>query len=217
VLIKTDDMLSGKYGKPHFVRFYDEDDVLLDEVAAFLDQACGADGTGIVIATPGATIALLRRRSAQAAPCASADLAGCRCRAGGFMVDGWPDRQRFEAAVGGRVAAACAGGATRACVRRNGGAAVRARPVRSGAAARGVVERPGAALRLLAVLRLPVERLFPSPDLANAFQRVCAEHDHACADTAMALPDEGDVDIGLHPARAEGAGAARRGAPAGDR
>jgi hypothetical protein len=53
VLIKTDDILSGKYeSAAHFVRFYDNDDLLLDEVAAFVDQALAAHGKGIVIASP---------------------------------------------------------------------------------------------------------------------------------------------------------------------
>ena len=62
MLIKTDDLLSGKHGKTgHFVRFYDDSDTLLDEVESFVERALRARGRGIVIATGAHTDALRRR------------------------------------------------------------------------------------------------------------------------------------------------------------
>jgi PAS domain S-box-containing protein len=193
VLIRSDDLLSGKYGKRgHFVRFYDEGDVMLDEVAAFLGQAIRADGKGIVIATQDHVDVLRRRLGTAAVQVAWVDADAMLDR---FMVDGWPDPARFEAAVGSAVAAACAGGTT---VHAFG-------EMVALLCARG---RHEAALQLEALWNDLARRhefslfcaypwtAFPTPDLAQAFRRVCAEHDHACADTALALPAEGDADIG---------------------
>jgi hypothetical protein len=110
VLIRSDDLLSGKYGKSgHFVRFYDDGDIVMDEVAAFLRQAVGAGGKGIVIATPDHVDVLRRRLGTAAVRVAWMDADAMLAR---FMVDGWPDPARFDAAVGTAVAAACAGGTT---------------------------------------------------------------------------------------------------------
>jgi PAS domain S-box-containing protein len=204
VLIKTDDILSGKYGKTgHFVRFYHNDDVLLDEVAAFLEQSLFSGGKAIVIATAPHRDALCRRIDAlahalgRAAPqpehliWMDADTA-----LDGFMVDGQPDRQRFEAVVGDAVAAACAGG-TRLhafgemvallCARGQYDAALQLERLWNELARR---------IDFSLFCAYPWS-LFPSTKLANAFQRVCAEHRHACADAAMALPDDGDAGLRL--------------------
>jgi len=128
VLIRSDELLSGKHGDSgHFVRFYDDGDVMLDEVAGFLVQAVRACGKGIVIATQDHIDVLRRRLGPAAVQVAWMDADAVLAQ---FMVDGWPDPARFEAAVGTEVAAAC------------------------------------------------------------------ARHDHACADTALVVPAEGDADIG---------------------
>jgi PAS domain S-box-containing protein len=204
LLIKTDDVLLGKHGKStHFVRFYDDGDVLLDEVAAFVDSALRARGRSIVIATE-AHVSALRLRLDQLvrsggcpAPlpgqliCLDADDTLAR-----FMVDGWPDEGRFKSVVGGVVAEACVGG--------------------------GLVHAFGEMVALLcaegryeAALRLEQLwnelaqaqefslfcaypwNLFPSSELAHAFEHVCGAHDHACADVPMALPAGGRIDVGL--------------------
>jgi PAS domain S-box-containing protein len=193
VLIRSDDLLSGKHGRSgHFVRFYDDGDVMLDEVATFLDQAVRTDGKGIVIATQD-HIDVLRRRLGPAAVRVSwmdADAALAQ-----FMVDGRPDPARFDAAIGTAVAAACAGGAT---VHAFG-------EMVALLCARGCHD---AALELEALWNKLAEQhvfslfcaypwdAFPTPDLAQAFRQVCAQHDHACADTALVVPAEGDADIG---------------------
>jgi PAS domain S-box-containing protein len=192
-LIRSDDLLSGKYGRSgHFVRFYDEGDVMLDEVAAFLVQAVHADGKGIVIATQD-HIDVLRRRLGQAAVrVAWMDADAMLAQ---FMVDGWPDPARFEAAVGSAVAVACAGGTTvhafgemvaLLCARGRHDAALRLEELWNELARRHV----------FSLFCAYPWNAFPTPDLAQAFRRVCGEHDHACADTALTIPDEGDADIG---------------------
>ncbi|CAH0152080.1 Autoinducer 2 sensor kinase/phosphatase LuxQ [Massilia sp. Bi118] len=202
MLIKTDDILSGDYGNHgHFVRFYDNDTLLLDEVAAYVDQALRADGRGIVIATAEHRDALALRLDAlaqaqgRAAPAAQVLWLDAEATLAAFMVDGWPDRQRFDAVVGGAVLAAGADG--------------------KGVHAFGEMVallcacgQYDAALELERMWNELAQRsafslfcaypwsLFPSARLVNAFQRVCAEHDHACADAAMALPAD-DAELKL--------------------
>ena len=103
--------------RTHGVHFYDNDAVLLDEAADFVDAALRAGGTGLVIATP-EHVAQLRRRlagfgSAEGSACwypgrlvvldAEATLAA-------FMADGQPDPQRFRAVVGPALTNAIAAG-----------------------------------------------------------------------------------------------------------
>ncbi|WP_229412844.1 ATP-binding protein [Massilia sp. Root335] len=193
MLIRSDDLLSGKHGRSgHFVRFYDDGDVMLDEVATFLGQAVRTDGKGIVIATQD-HIDVLRRRLGPAAVRVSwvdADAALAQ-----FMVDGWPDPARFEAAVGTAVAAACAGGAT---VHAFGEmvALLCARGCHDAALELEALWNELAQQHVFSLFCAYPWDAFPTPDLAQAFRQVCAQHDHACADTALVLPAEGDADIG---------------------
>jgi PAS domain S-box-containing protein len=204
VLIKTDDILSGKYeSAAHFVRFYDNDDLLLDEVAAFVDQALAAHGKGIVIASPSRRGALQLRidtlAHAQGRPAAAPEQLiwmDAEAALAGFMVDGWPDRQRFDEVVGGAVAAACAGGArlhafgemvALLCARGDYEAALQLERLWNELAHR---------IAFSLFCAYPWS-LFPSARLANAFQLVCAEHQHVCADAAMALPAGGDAGVEL--------------------
>ena len=204
MLIKTDDLLSGKHGKTgHFVRFYDDSDTLLDEVASFLERALRARGRGIVIAT-GAHADALRRRldelagaEGRSAP-RSRDVTwlDAETTLARVLADGWPDRARFEYEVGRIVAEACAGGA----------------PVHAFGemvallCARG---RYDAALHLERLWNELARKLdfslfcaypwalFPSSDVGHVFRQVCAAHDHACADVAAPLPSAQPVDINL--------------------
>ena len=204
MLIKTDDLLSGKHGKTgHFVRFYDDGDTLLDEVASFIERALRARGRAIVIATGAHTDALQRRldelarAEGRSAP-PSRDVAwfDAETTLARLMVDGWPDRARFEYEVGRVVAEACAGGA----------------PVHAFGemvallCARG---RYDAALHLERLWNELARKLdfslfcaypwtlFPASDAAHVFRQVCAGHDHACADVAAPLPSGQAVDINL--------------------
>ncbi len=204
MLIKSEDLLSGKHGKTgHFVRFYDDGDTLLDEVASFIERALRARGRAIVIATGAHTDALQRRldelarAEGRSAP-PSRDVAwfDAETTLARLMVDGWPDRARFEYEVGRVVAEACAGGA----------------PVHAFGemvallCARG---RYDAALHLERLWNELARKLdfslfcaypwtlFPASDAAHVFRQVCAGHDHACADVAAPLPSGQAVDINL--------------------
>jgi orotate phosphoribosyltransferase len=112
------------------------------------------------------------------------------------MVDGWPDRARFEYELGRVVSEACAGGA----------------PVHAFGdmmallCARG---RYDAALHLERLWNELAHKLdfslfcaypwalFPSSSVAHVFRQVCSEHEHACADAAVPLPPGQPVDINL--------------------
>ncbi|PQO90658.1 orotate phosphoribosyltransferase [Massilia phosphatilytica] len=204
MLIKTDDLLSGKHGKTgHFVRFYDDSETLLDEVASFVERALRARGRGIVIATGAHTDALRRRldelgraEGRSAPPSRDVTWLDAEMTLARVLADGWPDRARFEYEVGRIVAEASAGGA----------------PVHAFGemvallCARG---RYDAALHLERLWNELARKLdfslfcaypwtlFPSSSLAHVFQQVCAAHDHACADAALPLPSGQAVDINL--------------------
>jgi orotate phosphoribosyltransferase len=204
MLIKTDDLLSGKHGKTgHFVRFYDDSDTLLDEIASFVERALRARGRSIVIATGAHTDALRRRLDELARaegrstpPSRDVTWLDAETMLARLMVDGWPDRARFEYEVGRLVAEACAGGA----------------PVHAFGemvallCARG---RYDAALHLERLWNELARKLdfslfcaypwtlFPSSDMGHVFRQVCAGHDHACADVAAPLPSGQPVDINL--------------------
>lgn len=204
MLIKTDDLLSGKHGKTgHFVRFYDDSETLLDEVASFVERALRARGRGIVIATGAHTDALRRRldelgraEGRSAPPSRDVTWLDAEMTLARVLADGWPDRARFEYEVGRIVAEASAGGA----------------PVHAFGemvallCARG---RYDAALHLERLWNELAHKLdfslfcaypwtlFPSSSLAHVFQQVCAAHDHACADAALPLPSGQAVDINL--------------------
>jgi hypothetical protein len=177
VLIKTDDLLSGKYGKSgHFVRFYDNDDTLLDEVAVFVGQALHAQGTGIVIASAAHCDALWLRLDAPA----QVTWLDAETTLAAIMVDGWPDPQRFDAVVGSAVAAASAGGGelhafgemvTLLCARGQAEAALQLERLWNALAAR---------VEFSLFCAYPWD-VFPSAEVADAFQQVCAQHRHACA------------------------------------
>jgi len=204
VLIKSDDLLSGKHGRTgHFVRFYDDSDTLLDEVASFIEKALRARGRGIVIAT-GAHIDALRARldeleraEGRAAP-PSWDIVwfDAETTLARILAGGWPDRARFEYEVGRVVAEACAGGA-------------RVHAFSEMVALLCARGRYDAALHLERLWNELARKLdfslfcaypwslFPSSDVAHVFRQVCGEHEHACADVAAPIPRGPAVDIGL--------------------
>jgi PAS domain S-box-containing protein len=202
VLTKTEDVLSCKYGKNgHFVRFYDNDDFLLDEVAAFVDEALAANGKSIVIASAERHDKLRRRLDALARAQNRAPqpdrltFLDAETTLAQFMVGGWPDRQRFEAVVGSVVEAACAGGArvhafgdmvALLCARGQYDAALQLERLWNDLSPR---------FQFSLFCAYPWS-LFPTARMAHAFQQVCAEHEHDCAEPAMALP----ADLALDPA-----------------
>jgi len=204
VLIKSDDLLAGKHGKTgHFVRFYDDSELLLDEIASFLERALRARGRCIVVATGAHVDALrtrldaLRRAEGRAAP-ASWDITwfDAETTLARIMAGGWPDRARFEYEVGRVMAEACAGGAR---VHAFG-------EMVALLCARGRYDAALHLERLWNELARTLDfslfcaypwALFPSSGVAHVFRQICAEHDHACADAAAPLPRGPSVDISL--------------------
>jgi orotate phosphoribosyltransferase len=204
MLIKTDDLLSGKHGKTgHFVRFYDDSDTLLDEVAGFVERALRARGRGIVIAT-GAHADALRRRldelgraeGRSAPPSRDVTWLDAETTLARLMVEGWPDRARFEYEVGRIVAEACAGGApvhgfgemaALLCARGRFDAALHLERLWNELARK---------LHFSLFCAYPWA-LFPSPGVAHVFRQVCGTHDHACADASAPLPPGPAVDVNL--------------------
>ena len=99
------------------VHFYDNDAILLDEAADFVDAALRAGGTGLVIATPEHVLQLRRRLagfgSAEGSACwypGRLVVLDAETTLAAFMVDGQPDPQRFRAAIGPALTAAIAAG-----------------------------------------------------------------------------------------------------------
>lgn len=100
----------------HFVQFYEQDAFLVDSMAEFIGTGLRCGERAIVIATPAHREALenrLRnggidpdaaRLDGRYRPLDAADTLST------FMVDGWPDEQRFRDVVGGLVARVTEGG-----------------------------------------------------------------------------------------------------------
>jgi PAS domain S-box-containing protein len=181
----------------HFVRFYNDSSILLDEVCDFLDGALRGSGTGIVIATAG-HIAEMRRRlgglgALEGVPgwfpgqLIFLDAEETLAR---FMDGEYPDAGRFEAVVGRLVEDACARGANvRAfgemvavlCERGQYDAALRLEQLWNDLARR---------LRFSLFCAYPWQ-LFKTAEQAQAFQLICSEHDHACSHSALEVQCDG--------------------------
>ncbi len=178
----------------HFVRFYDRDAVLLDEVTDFIDTALRAGGAGVVIATAQHLAALRPRLAGFGAHCAQKGwypgeltLLDARPTLDGFMVEGWPDEDRFMRTVG-TVLEACAGG----------GRTVHAfGEMVALLCADGKFE---AALQLETLWTALARKLsfnlfcaYPSQVFADSeqgavFQEICNAHDHVCLSEHVASP-----------------------------
>jgi PAS domain S-box-containing protein len=178
-----DKILEPHHGQQHFVRMYHDDDVLLAELVDFADRALQAAARVIVIGTPAhrahlhAALAERGRAKTQQGHLTLLDADEALAQ---FMVDGWPDEERFEASIGAMMAEACAAGG----------------PVSAfGEMVAALCEqgRHDAALRLEQLWNTLAQRLrftlfcaypwrvFPTSEHSAVFQRVCAEHDHAAS------------------------------------
>jgi len=189
------------------VRFYHDDEVLLAEVAAFLDQALRSGGSAVVIANPHRVDTLKRRLVSLGSLKNSPDLPPGRLIAldaqealDHFMVDGWPDAQRFDATVGKTVRDACAAADTvhafgemvaLLCMQGLYDAAIRLEQLWN-----GLREK----CRFSLFCAYPW-RLFPTEELASAFHDICTEHDHVRAQEHP-TPDL-PLDVQLRLARLE--------------
>ncbi len=170
----------------HFVRFYEEDDFLLSEVASFIERGLAAGGAGVVIASAEHRAQIASRLRVNGLGVA-ADLTGAgrlvlldaADTLAEFSVDGWPDREGFQRVVGRVIVeAASAGGPVHAF-----GEMV---------ALLGAEGRFDAAIHLERLWNELAQqhrfelfcaypsRLFASADRVRAFQQVCGAHDHVC-------------------------------------
>lgn len=166
----------------HEVRFYDEDEELLDEVAEFLDSALRAGGTAVVIATAPHRLELARRLSGFG----GAD----RDRMGGFddrlvmldaaetlrrfMVGDRPDAALFEETIGPVLSAASTGAPIHAfgemvallCAEGNYDGALQLESIWNQASRR---------YSFSLFCAYPWQH-FSSPERTHAFQQVCSSH-----------------------------------------
>jgi len=172
-------------GSRHFVRFYEEEDFFLTEVAEFIDGSLAVGGVGIVIATE-EHLAQLEQRLRYASAIGVTDRPSGRLVAlnaaetlARFMVDGRPDAERFDRVVGSVVEAACAGGA----------------PVHAFGEMVALLCEDGLFDAALELEELWNEmgsrhrfelfcgypsRVFASSDHVQAFEQVCRAHSHVC-------------------------------------
>ncbi len=99
----------------HFVRFYDADSLLLDEVVEFSREALNSGGCAILIATQAHLSAMSERLGLIGPVGEGASVArggivmiDAEVALAGFMVDGWPDEARFIETIGSLIAKAAA-------------------------------------------------------------------------------------------------------------
>src|SRR5450830_1352894 len=168
----------------HFVRFYDDEELLADEIAQHLLAALTQQGSAIVIATPARVAAILPRlRAASAvAPDLLARLVvrDAADTLAAITTDGWPDDDRFDAVVG-------------TLVRETGSTGAPLHAYGEMVALLCAEGRFEAAVRLEQLWNTLAERttfslfcaypwtLFPTVELANSFAAICQAHTHACS------------------------------------
>jgi PAS domain S-box-containing protein len=212
---------SSKHSDKHFVRFYKDDSLLLDEVTPFIDAALAGGGAGIVIATAGHLSALRDRLAVIQAARGTVHLPGrlvtrdATEALAGFMLDDWPDAALFDDTIGQLVrdlaedsAPIHAFGEMVAILSGNGNynAAIRLEELWNELAQR---------CRFTLFCAYPWSQ-FPNAELAETFRHVCALHDHAapCAAEAAASPEDTQQRLLVleQQARSLSAEIARRGA-----
>lgn len=168
----------------HFVRFYHDDGPLVADIACYLSNALES-GCAIIIATQ-QRIAAVRRELEGLVPHAVERLVALDAEAtlAGFMVDGWPDRERFDATVGGLIRhAAGSHGLVRAygemvallCAAGRYDAAV-------------ALEELWNELALACTFSLFCAykwSLFPSEEQGESLRQICSQHGHGCPDLPM--------------------------------
>lgn len=176
---------TGSGNESHFVRFYDHDELMLEEVADFLDVPLRAGGVSIVIATAD-HISILRRHlaglgtHAEASPWFTGELLVFEAEdmLSRFMLNNWPDEERFNSTVGKVVRQACQGNrAVHAfgemvallCSQGLYDAAIHLEQLWNGLHKH---------LKFSLFCAYPWS-VFSSVELVTRFQQVCREHDHA--------------------------------------
>jgi PAS domain S-box-containing protein len=184
----------------HFVRFFEDDGFLLDEVVEFVHGALRSGGVGLVIATAEHLSVLTRRFSGFQLATAYAKwhpgqvlVMDAHELLSQFMAADWPDADRFERSVGRIVAEAAATGATPIhafgemvsvlCAQGKYDAALRLEELWNDLAARH-------GFHLFCAY---ASKLFADAEHALTFQRVCRAHNHVCYSERLAAartPDD---------------------------
>ena len=99
----------------HAVRFYESDRALAQIVGGFLGEGLTAGNPAIAVATPSQRAAIVRELSSRGLDIANLQhsdallLLDVDDTMAKFMVDGHPDEQKFEAAMGAAIRRACGG------------------------------------------------------------------------------------------------------------
>jgi PAS domain S-box-containing protein len=184
----------------HFVRFFDDDGFLLDEVVEFIHGALRSGGVGLVIATAEHLRVLTHRLSGVQLATAHTKwhpgqvlVMDAHELLSQFMAADWPDADRFERSVGRIVADAAATGATPIhafgemvsvlCAQGKYDAALRLEELWNDLAARH-------GFHLFCAY---ASKLFADAEHALTFQRICHAHDHVCYSERLAAaktPDD---------------------------
>jgi PAS domain S-box-containing protein len=181
VLIHDDAAPLADHGEnAHIVRFYDDNALLMEEVAGFIDAALCTGGGGIVIATPEHSQLLRERLQHGGTACMRLVFLDARATLERLMVAGQPDAQRFKDlirgaqeqlgnysgtfhAFGEMVALLCADG--------NYSAAIRLEQLWNDLSQE---------LRFSLFCAYPWQA-FPNAEFAAQFDLVCTQHQHACS------------------------------------
>lgn len=169
----------------HFVRFYHDDGPLVADIACYLTNALES-GCAIIIATA-RRIEAVRRELEAVAPEAADRLVALDAAdtMAGFMVNGWPDRERFHAVVGTVVGAATQ---NHALVRAYGEmvALLCANGQYDAAVALEELWNELAQTCTFSLFCAYQWSLFPDGGQAESFREICGQHGHACPDLPAA-------------------------------
>src|ERR1700692_1488345 len=101
-------------GHQHGVQFYSADKFLIEELSRYVNHALHAGDAAVVVATEEHRESLIRRLRAQGVEIATAIEQGRFLALDAaqllttFMIEGWPDQQRFNDVVGGVIEKAVA-------------------------------------------------------------------------------------------------------------
>jgi len=101
-------------GHQHGVQFYSADKFLIEELSRYVNHALHAGDAAVVVATEEHRESLIRQLSAQGVEIATAIEQGrflaldAAQMLATFMIEGWPDQQRFNGVVGGVIEKAVA-------------------------------------------------------------------------------------------------------------
>jgi PAS domain S-box-containing protein len=176
----------------HFVRFYEQEEFLLDEVVEFIDGALRAGGVGLLIATQAHLQSIHRRLNGFGFAAGDRTWYSGRLIAldaqqtlSEFMVEGWPDRGRFERAVGSVVADAVRGGLPVHAFGEMVALLCQDGLFDAAVELEGLWNELAARFRFHLFCAYP-SRLFASGDHVLAFQRVCSAHSHVCPSERLA-------------------------------